>query len=436
VGTIFKAQGLAGYADAADTTPTNSSFLGTLGRYAGLLYAVTAYVLAIGYWPVFIFFIGNVPRIEKPLLDPSVSAASHILPTWQALAIDVALIAAFALHHSFLARPAVKKIWGRLVPEPFRRATFTQIANVFAFAIILHWQPIPITLWQLDHHSVLRGVVIPFWQLGWVLLLLGAMSFKLSALFGLRQVWFWFKGKPYEPVDITSSRTYRLARHPEFLGVFLLLWVTADMTVGHLLLASSLTLYSLVALRMRERELVRALGASQQSYQAQVPMLGPQWLIATFGALWLVLCATEVAHTLEQRRHDAQARGDLLRLKQALVSYRQRHGSFPAHDEMNEICEQSDFEDDYEGLMAELTSLRLLNKPLAHPDRRPKDHGYCYLVYRDSGKETWLLWTSLASSPLSDRGEPHTCRPFDSSDAELDLCRRDRASHDYCLCVQ
>jgi protein-S-isoprenylcysteine O-methyltransferase Ste14 len=411
-------------------------FVATLGRYAGLLYAVTAYVLAIGFWPVFIFFIGNVPRIEKPLMDPSVSAATTILPTWEALAIDVALIAAFALHHSFLARPAVKRVWGRFVAEPFRRATFTQIANVFAFAMIILWQPIPIVLWQFDLHSaVLRLLIVPLWQLGWVLLLLGAMSFKLSALFGLRQVWFWFKGKPYEPVDVTSSRGYHLARHPEFLGVFLLIWVTADMTVGHFLLASGLTIYSLVALRIRERELLKRFGAPQQTYQAKVPMLGPHWLVATLFGLWLVISGVQVLHTLDQRRDDARARADLQRLAGALMAYRDKTGAFPPRHK-RPSCEHPHSSASYHRLMAELTSSGLLDSSLAHPDRRPEDLGYCYMVYRETGKKTWLLWTTLKSSALSNTGEPDTCRPFDGPVEGMLFCERNRASKDFCLCLQ
>jgi protein-S-isoprenylcysteine O-methyltransferase Ste14 len=415
------------------------NFIATLGRYAGLFYALTAYVLAIGFWPVFIFFIGNVPRIESPLMDPSVSAGTTILPTWQAVAIDVALISAFALHHSFLARPAVKRVWGRFVAEPFRRATFTQIANVFAFAIIIHWQPIPIVLWQFDHHSaLLRLLIVPLWQLGWVLLLLGAMSFNLAALFGLRQVWFWFKGKPYEPVDVTSSRSYHLARHPEFLGVFLLIWVTADMTVGHFLLASGLTLYSFIALHIRERELRKRFGTPQETYQAQVPMLGPHWLVATLLAVWLAMTGIQIMHTLDQRRADAQARADLLNLKQALLAYRTKTGTFPTRPGVKEqaSCEHPYNGAGYKKLMAELTAVELLDGPLAHPDRRSEDLGYCYLVRKVNGEAKWLLWTTLKSSALSNTGEANTCRPFDGPVAGMRFCEHDLASKDYCLCLQ
>ena len=133
-------------------------------------------------------------------------------------------------------------------------------------------------------------------------------------------------------------------------------------------------------------------------------------------------------------------------LQRALVAYRARTGTFPAHLDngplpphgnlVKKSCEHPDFNVSYDRVMAELTSLRLLDAPLAHPDRRPKDLGYCFMVYRDNGKDTWVLWASLGASTLSNRGEPATCRPFDYSVAQLGYCERDLANQDYCLCLQ
>ena len=408
-----------------------SKFKTTAIRYLGLLYAFVAYFLAIAYWPIFVFFIGNLPRIQEPWMQPSVSAAQTIMPTWQALAIDIGLIAAFALHHSFLARAPIKKIWGRFVAPPFRRATFTHVANIFAFAILIHWQPIPIVLWQFDHHSVLRFVILPLFTLGWLMLLFGAMSFRLTALFGLRQVWFWFNGRPYEPIDITKSRTYYIARHPEFLGLFIGLWVTPDMTVGHFILATSLTIYSFVGLGMRERELAQQFGASYESYRARVSMLGPRWATATFRALGLVIGGMAMAQTLEQRRADALARGDLHRLGQALLAYRQRHKTFPPVHRIAS-CEHANHRAYYDKLMARLIGGRLLDKPLVHPDRRPNELGYCYWRYMDNGRLVGLVWTSLKSSTISNAGEAGTCRPF----KHRGYCDQDKSNHDYCLCLR
>jgi protein-S-isoprenylcysteine O-methyltransferase Ste14 len=47
------------------------------------------------------------------------------------------------------------------------------------------------------------------------------------------------------------------------------------MTVGHLLFAAAMTSYILVAIRLEERDLVRSLGQSYESYRQRVPMLVP-----------------------------------------------------------------------------------------------------------------------------------------------------------------
>jgi protein-S-isoprenylcysteine O-methyltransferase Ste14 len=398
--------------------------------FAGLAYGFIAYVLAIAFWPLFICFVGNLPRISDPLLERTVSVAPVILPTWQALAIDVGLITAFAVHHSLLARPSIKQIWWRWVSAPFRRATFTHLANLFAYAIVFHWQPIPIVLWQFDADSPLRYLIMVPFGIGWIMLLIGARSFNLAALFGFRQVWFWFKGKPYEPIDITASRIYNLARHPEFLGVFVGVWITPDMTVGHLLLASSFTAYSLIALRIKEGELGKSPGSSYASHCAKVPMLGPHWLTGTFVGIWLLVSCTAIVHTSAQRRHDDQARADIHRLQQVLIAYRARHGSYPTISD-KAACELPRLKHAYDDMMAQLISDGLLAKPLAHPSRRPNGYGYCYAVFEDTGKAA--VWTAIPSSPLSNTGEPEGCRPLLLQHSVY--CSFTRANHDFCLCL-
>ena len=399
-------------------------------RYVGLVYGLVAYVMAIAFWPLFICFIGNLPRTTDTLLERTVSMAPVIRPTWEALAIDVGLIAAFALHHSFLARPGIKKYWWPLVAAPFRRATFSHLANLFAYAIVFHWQPIPIILWQFDFYSPLRYFLLVPFAVGWVMLLVGANSFNLAALFGLRQVWFWFKGKPYEPIDITTGRIYNLARHPEFLGVFAGVWLTSDMTVGHLLLASSFTVYSLIALRMKEGELGKQLGSAYISYRARVPMLGPHWLTATFIGIWLLASGIALAQTSAQRRYDEEARAGLGQLKEALIAYRARHGRYPP-DHRVPGCELPPYNAPYDELMAQLIAGGLLTKPVSHPYRGLKGLGYCYKEFEEDGKTTRVVWTPTPTSPLTNAAEPGTCRPVRYGVT----CSFAHASRDYCLCL-
>lgn len=402
-------------------------------RLAGLAYGIVAFVLAIAFWPLFILFISNLPRIQAPLLPKTVSVAPTILPFWQAFAVDLGLILAFAIQHSILARVASKAVWHPLIPEPFRRATFVHLANIFAFSIVWHWQPIPVVIWQLDHDSIIRFLIMPFYAIGWVMLLVGARSYDLTALFGLRHIWFWYRGEPYQPVDISGSPTYWHARHPEFLGVFLGIWVTADMTVGHLLMASALTIYSFIGLHFTERALLARRGQAYLDYMRKVPMLGPPWATWGFVGGLAMLYAISIAQTWSQRAEDARIRGDLATLHGAIVAYRNKTGQYPrTYDKA--ACEHPFHARYYDELMTTLISGGHLQKRLAHPNRRKGDLGYCYWRVAGQRGDVLFLWTKLDSASLSHNGMPGSCRPFGPKDW-VKACNTDRASRDYCLCL-
>ena len=69
---------------------------------------------------------------------------------------------------------------------------------------------------------------------------------------------------------------YRYVRHPMYVGLFIALWATPTMTVGHLVLAGSMTIYTLIGIRFEERSLETALGEDYRKYQRQVSMIIPR----------------------------------------------------------------------------------------------------------------------------------------------------------------
>src|SRR6185436_11001234 len=61
---------------------------------------------------------------------------------WSSLAVDVLLITVFALHHSVLAREAVKARVARLIPAILVRSVYVWIGSLLLIVVCAAWAPI------------------------------------------------------------------------------------------------------------------------------------------------------------------------------------------------------------------------------------------------------------------------------------------------------
>jgi protein-S-isoprenylcysteine O-methyltransferase Ste14 len=237
-----------------------------LGRLAGLLYAAAGVAVMAVFWPLFVVFLSNAPRLGAPWLERSADVGLGVANPFLAGAIDLALIAAFGLQHSLMARPALKQRWRALMPAALERATYVHAANLVLLALIAFWQPIPLVVWQVEH-ALLRDACWGLFALGWIILLAGALSFGMAELLGLRQVLDWYRERAPRPLPLKTNGLYRWLKHPMYVGVLLAVWATPYMTIGHALLAAGLTAYVLIAKRYEERDLKRTYGRVYQAWK-------------------------------------------------------------------------------------------------------------------------------------------------------------------------
>ncbi len=238
-----------------------------MSRLATLAYGVIAYV---GFFGVSLYAVGFIGGFLTPTqLD---GAPTHSLGV--ALSIDVALLAAFALQHSGMARPAFKRWWTHFVPQAAERSTYVLVSNLAVLALFVAWQPIGGVIWATT--GAVRIGIIGVYLLGWALLFYSSCLIDHFDLFGLRQVWRRFTNRAYVAPKFHTPGLYRIVRHPLYIGWLMIFWAAPTMTVAHLMFALTTTAYILGAIRLEERDLLDAFGRDYAEYRRRTPMLIPR----------------------------------------------------------------------------------------------------------------------------------------------------------------
>jgi protein-S-isoprenylcysteine O-methyltransferase Ste14 len=231
-----------------------------------MIYGVACYAIFFATFLYAIGFVGNilVPRaIDSPTTTDFTTA----------LLVNIALLGVFALQHSVMARPAFKRWWTGVIPEAAERSTYTLLSSLALILLFWQWQPMGGVIWNVDN-EIGRTLLYAGFAFGWGLVLVSTFLINHFDLFGLRQVWLYFRGRPYSPLPFKTPVFYRFVRHPLYVGWFFAFWCTPTMTAAHLLFAIMTTVYILIAIQLEERDLIAA-HPEYAEYRRRVPMLLP-----------------------------------------------------------------------------------------------------------------------------------------------------------------
>ncbi|OAI46686.1 hypothetical protein AYO44_10945 [Planctomycetaceae bacterium SCGC AG-212-F19] len=237
-------------------------------RWLSFIYGVSCHLLFLVTFAYLAGFVGNL-LVPKAIDTPS-SASLTV-----ALAANLGLILLFGLQHSVMARPAFKRLWTQIIPQPIERSTYVLISNVVTFVLVWGWQGIDLVVWDVQQ-PLGRTLLWGLFAAGWLLVFVASLMIDHFDLFGTRQVWFYLQCREYAPPEFRLPGLYQWVRHPLYIGWALAFWATPTMTLGHLLFASALTAYMVLASKIEERDLVRYYGRQYEDYQRQVPAFVPR----------------------------------------------------------------------------------------------------------------------------------------------------------------
>lgn len=232
-----------------------------------LLYGLVAYII---FFATFCYAVGFVSSILVPKHIDSLPQS----PLGYALIVNAALLTLFALQHSVMARPAFKRWWTKIVPEPIERSTYVLLASLCLILLFKYWQPIGGIIWKVEAEplQILLKAICLF---GFGIVLISTFLINHFDLFGLRQVWYYFIGEKYQALPFRTPFFYKYVRHPLYLGFIIAFWSTPTMTIAHLFFAVMTTAYMLTAIQFEEKDLIKEFGARYKDYKKSAPMIIP-----------------------------------------------------------------------------------------------------------------------------------------------------------------
>lgn len=228
-------------------------------RWAVLGYGCVAYFLFVRAILYFAGFTGNL------FVPKSVDSGSEgDLAT--AVTVDLLLMLLFAVSHSLMARQGFKDWQARHLPVAVERSTYVLLSSLVLSLLFWQWRPVTGVVWETDSPALRRLLLVLFGS-GWLISLLSSHMLGHLDMFGLRQVYCYFRGEEYKPIELRTGFFYRYVRHPMYLGSAIGMWSASRMTFGHLLFSAGMTVYLVVGAWFEEMELQKRYGEPYLEYR-------------------------------------------------------------------------------------------------------------------------------------------------------------------------
>lgn len=182
-------------------------------------------------------------NFQNYIFDNIVDHKTQVKSTLALLFFDLILIILFILQHSIMKVKAVKKLYTLLNLEIAERSVYNITTAFTLLLLINNWKPIAsFTIWSFDvkEHSILWYGLIGIHLFLWLVIYGASLLMDLPELLGIKQTY-------YDIVGLAPPLTYKFPklrqlydeiRHPSFIGITIILWLTNIMRyiIGRIIL--------------------------------------------------------------------------------------------------------------------------------------------------------------------------------------------------------
>ncbi len=239
-----------------------------MSRIIIFIYGLVSYAVGMAGLVWFALFIGGWDFLPRHI-DSDVPG-----PMFNAMLINISLLALFVAQHSIMARLSFKSRWTKVIHPAAERSTYLLMSGIIMALFCLYWQPVEGVIWQVDN-QIAANFLVALYIIGWTIPVMASFMINHFELFGLQQVYLNLLNRPEPEPHFTERMFYKFVRHPIQLGTLIGVWSTPVMSMTHFMLSLPITVYVLIAINFEEKDLVKTLGEKYEEYQRRVSMLIP-----------------------------------------------------------------------------------------------------------------------------------------------------------------
>ena len=234
--------------------------VGKMNRFFGFVFGLgTQALFAVTIWCLFWFLKG--PSLQD--IQPSP------LGLITALSIDALLAMSFAVPHSILLIPSVRR---RLVSTkftPFYGCFYCVISCATLLLTIFSWQTTAVIAWHWP--APIDSAITAAFAISWAALIYSLYLTGLGWQTGWTPWLHWARGLPQPQRQFVEQGAYRVLRHPVYLSFLGLIWFTPLVTLDRAILIAIWSAYIIVGSIIKDARLVPFMGDTYRDYKSRVP---------------------------------------------------------------------------------------------------------------------------------------------------------------------